>query len=445
MSSHKRKRAPSSGPSSSTVLPSDVINPLSHPPNTLKQFPPAGLSSDLPLPSQDHPSFPHRPIPQRSRNRNRRASSASAADGDDEATEADAPPNPTNDSSDDGDDGDDTDHSHASNRSQRRSGTPSRLTAAYRARLGALTAAVQHFLSDGDIPSASRAFGLVARARVYGVPVDLRRERLWEYGAEILMREADAEVAAYRGEDGEEGGRERVATFYQWLVRQYPWLSTHLSSVSALDFYPALFGCQMEGVHAAQVKEVERAEEDLESGRFDWGEGGYEEDEDEDEDAMDVDGGGGGSGGEGDYQERSDARYERKLRRAKDRIRQTALARMRELEKKMDDAMAVPPFSTHPGLLRLRGMVALYVADLCVPLDTRSDAEEIEGARAREAARNKAKKVFRTFKEKGGEVEEQWILEMLEEDEEDDDDDEEGSVGLPTYSSMPMYSSLPMR
>ncbi|KAK0619889.1 hypothetical protein B0T14DRAFT_566693 [Immersiella caudata] len=428
MSSQKRKRAPSSTPASSTT-----INPLSHPPSTLKQFRPAGLSSDLPLPSSSHPSFPHRPIPspKATRRRHCRASFSSAdagetsqgdgtegergGDGDDEATATEV----------DARTGEEDDEDEEGEKIVRR--RVDRLGTAYRAKLGALSTAVQRFLSEGDIDSASRAFGLLARAKVYGTGVDLRRERYWELGAEILARQGEVSGKQEEGDGdggrGQEEGRERIAMFYEWLVRQHPWTSSHLSSISALDFYPAMFGCQMEGVHALHAKELERVEDELRAGRFDWGDGGYEE-EGEGVDAMDVDGG----GNEEEEYTKSEARFERKLRHAKDRLRRTALTRMRELEKKMDDTMTVPPFSTHPRLLRLRGMVALYIADLCVPLDG-STLEGIEEGLAREKARSKAKKAFKTLQEKGGGVEEQWMMDMLEGNEGEDDDEELATLG----------------
>ncbi|KAK4450707.1 hypothetical protein QBC34DRAFT_378981 [Podospora aff. communis PSN243] len=449
--SQKRKRAPSSTPTSTN-------NPFSNPPSTLEQFTTAGLSSDVPLPSSSHPSFPHRPIPspQATRHRSRKrfpipehddgdtageSTHGEAADGDDEATATEGVA---------GEDEEKEEWERKLKMLRRKAG---RLETAYRAKLGVLSTAVRRFLGEGDIDSAARAFGLLARATVDGKEVDLRMERYWELGAEILMREAEMRVDVERGRewdgvmngegeggmgmgvgmDGDGGrerghkeeGRERVATFYASLVRQHPWNESHQGSVSSLEFHQEFFGCQMERVHAMHARGLERVEDELRMGRFDWGEGGYEEEEEEDADMdeMDVDG-----DEEGRYNKR-EARFERKLRRAKDKLQRTALARMRELENMMDKSMMEPPFSTYPDLWRLKGMVSLYIADLCMPLEG-SDFDRIEEGGEREKAGNRAKEAFMTFRDNGGEIEEQWILDMLEEN--------GGGVSLPMFSSLPM-------
>ncbi|KAK5653866.1 hypothetical protein OQA88_7790 [Cercophora sp. LCS_1] len=409
-SSSKRKRSPPRSP---------TINPLSHSPSTLRQLVLAGHSSDLPLPSDNHPSFPHRPIPSpRRHSRHVRAPSQHASDGDDEVGLTSGP-NSNNDS--------DTDGEEIRRKIDAVRGD--RAAKAYRKRVGPMAAVVQRFLSEGDIESAKRAFGLLQKGLVYGTRVDLRHGRYWEMGVEILMRE---------GEDHQQTGEgklenlKRIKSFYETMAQMHPWSRMHPNVVSALDFYPGVFGIEMEAVYLEHKMGTEKVAEAWRRGELDGG---------EDEDDVEMEDGTTGMG----YEEDRDLEVspeDRRLRRVQDGLRRRALEQMRELEVKMDGVMEAPPFSKDHELLRLRGMVALYIADLCVPLETRSEIERLEGERVRNEARDKAKTAFRAIKKGGGELGERWIQAMIEED----DEEEAGGQGsLPTHSSLPMYSSLPIR
>lgn len=249
------------------------------------------------------------------------------------------------------------------------------------------------------------------------------------------------------GDDAQKLDRlERVRTFYEGLVTMYPWDKHHLEKVSALDFFPGLFGTEFEMVFEEWKVGNERVEErwregtleDDDESRF---ESRFDDDGDDDEVYREEDGMGyqmaGEEGGVDDV-----SLDNKKLRRAKDGLRKRALEKMRVLEEKMDENMETPPFASDHELLRLRGMVALYVADLCVPLEVKSEVERLAGERERDEARSKARSCFRSVQKGGGELEERWIQGLL--DEEDDDEVEEQGL-LDMYPSTPMYSSLPMR
>lgn len=182
----KRKRAPSD----------QVINPLSHPPDTLRQFAVAGYPIEKPLPSKAYPGFPHRAArPQRTGEsedededgneeaagpaffRSRSASAASDADGEQEDDEDDDEDNDGEWRTTDGetteaetDGGGAKDH-HGRGRTGKGKGgggggrgeTVDRQAQAYRARVGWLTAAVRRSLAEGDVATARRAFGLLVR------------------------------------------------------------------------------------------------------------------------------------------------------------------------------------------------------------------------------------------------------------------------------------------
>ncbi|KAK4156237.1 RNA polymerase I-specific transcription initiation factor rrn11 [Chaetomidium leptoderma] len=519
----KRKRAASDA----------VINPLSHSPDTLKQFALAGYPADEPLPSKAHPGFPHRPPRSRSRSRGERGGGAQQKrrpssipeDEDDEdededelddhdesnpprggrrrrrgrgtaASDADIDTNgedtgggwrATNTTTDaettDDDDDPETDTRH---KKKDNTTTTDRRAHAYQTRVGWLTAVVRRCLAEGDVATAKRAFGLLARARVYGRKVDLRWERFWEMGAEILVREGEGEGGRHhhhhhhrrggqevlngdgeggdeneREEDGEEEEEEeakkeadeegkaeslaRLKTYYEYLIQQYPFSKQNatISANSALDFHVALFSAEMEAAHAAHRRGLERLQR---------GGGGWEEEGDDDMDVdepMDyhldgrvekrvVDDGGLLLLPESeDHHLGGLSRHELRLRGKENDLRLAAQRRMLDIAQRMDTVMELMPFSRDHELLRLRAMVALYVGDLYVPPAPRSKAEDRESKELRAGQRVKAKGFFRRIKEGGGELKDhdELLFESLPTDDEEDEDDGRGSV-LPMFSSM---------
>lgn len=384
-STGKRKRTTTTAPTPATDA---VINPLSHSTKTLAQFTPAGHSPNLPLPSTLHPNFPHRPLPQspsplpphrrlsKPRTPSKKKPPAAAAptdpsDGDEEITTPEPPttspgsspspypptPAPTTPAT---------------------TTTPNRTTLAYITRVGALTTIIHALLGRNDVAGARRAFGLLVRARVYGgARLDLRRDRMWEVGTEILMRSAG------------EGKKGELATYYAALAREYPFHRTHPGSVSAVEFWPAMFGVEMEGVWEGMVGGLEGREEE-------------------------GDGEGGGEEGDGDGR-----------RTREEGVRRVALEKMRGLAGRMDDVMDARPFSVDHEMLRLRAMMALYVSDLAVGAgveDEDGEGEEWDGGvKERAEAIAKARSLFRVLKKTGGEIKEEWIERLLEEEDEEMD------------------------
>ncbi|KAI1312377.1 hypothetical protein F5Y03DRAFT_408433 [Xylaria venustula] len=175
-------------PSSSSRLPSETINPLSHSPSTLRQLAAAGLTPEDELPSRIHKGFPHRPLPVRTLRGRREALSPGRSlydsDGggggggggsETDTTTATAASQPSRKKGADDDVGDGTRHDLARIR-----------------HLGTLAAVMHRCLRDGDMGRAKRAFGLLLRTR----DVDVRLDNLWAVGSEILMREGEEEEKA---------------------------------------------------------------------------------------------------------------------------------------------------------------------------------------------------------------------------------------------------------
>lgn len=448
MSSHKRKR------SSSHHLPDDTINPLSYSEGTIKQLRTAGLTADDLLPSDYIPDFPHRAI--------RPSHQHQHADDDGE------------DDKEDDDDRSGSDEARADG--TRKARQRRQFRDAQDEKLGLLTNVILRALEEGDIPRAKRAFGVVRRSEVRGRPVDLRKNALWSLGAEIVMR--DGEVSSRSvlpGEPGlnrgagerEEGGEQedhvvedegaaarrkrrwgsaanmpRLRAYLESLVRQYPYNRLHPDSISDLDFHPVLLSCELYDAWAEHRLALERLADESES----WSDGDLDIVPEMDmPDYYDDDG---GAREDGLYSQGQNlSGRERRLRQAKADLGLRALSAMRDVAARMDGLMENAPYSRSAELLRLRGMVALYIGDLSVPPAPRTADEDEEGSRVRGLEQEKARAFFVRMVKSGGRADactERWLRDgNASEDDygaDDDDDDFQGSQwgGLPVFSSMPM-------
>lgn len=435
MSSRKRRRSSSIFSSASSrsqpVQPRFVagsINPLSHTPSTLKQFGIAGLPDYEDVPSRLIPGFPHRPVPRLAGQAGQTPALTQPVDRDDSVEEADQ---------DDEDDSEDAQTTATSdiNSGRRKSRNAQRKREAQEKHLGFLTAVILRSLEEGNIARAKRAFGLVRRAEIHGRPVDLRKNGLWSLGAEILMRDGEQPLDSADASPGEAhleqkgtnhqirrrwgsaANMPQVRLFFEGLIRQHPYSRLWPKSISALDFWPALLGCEFYNVYIEHSLGQERLEIESEN----WSDVGEPE--------MPVDY---SSGGDDSYHEPQRSGRDIRLREEKARRSQEAHADMREITRQMDELMQNQPYSSSHELLRLRGMMALYMGDLAMPPPPRSAAEEDEGRIRKEEERERARGVFLKVVEHGGKLD-RWIEQL---------------VGLDDYvdePDTPMFSSLPIR
>lgn len=450
MSSHKRKRSASvfsSGSRSSQHshhLPNDTINPLSHSEGTIKQLRTAGLTADDLLPSNYIPDFPHRPIR----------------------------PSHHQQQPDDSNDEDDREDGSASDASSTKGAEKARrrrqMRDAQAQQLGFLTNVILRALEEGDIPRAKRAFGLLRRSEVRGRPIDLRKNALWSLGAEILMRDGEVRSRSVLpgetgpksageqeepGQRGGEGGAGRKAAVRRWgsaanmpqlrtylesLVRQYPYNRLHPDSISDLDFHPVLFSCEFYNAWVGHKLALERLADEAESWSDDF--------EVPDIDMADYDNDSTRADGR-HYRENNLTGRERRLRQAKADLGLQAMSTMRDVASRMDSLMENLPYSRSVELLRLRGMVALYIGDLSVSPPPRTADEEDEGNRVREQEQERARAFFVRMVKSGGRTDactERWLRDGNASDDDygadDDDEDIQGSQwgGLPIFSSMPV-------
>lgn len=367
---------------------------------------------------------------------------------------------------------------------------------------------------------------MLVRADVNGRKVDLRFGGFWEMGAEVLMRSGEdrekqleglwgggdgdgtqdgrlglgrLEEEGVEGEDSKERrerkrllraakNREQVRAYYETLIHLHPWSRLHPNKMGALDFYPALFGFEMEACfaeHKYGMEELDRQPLSLDliddDGDLPMEDGFGRDDMQIDEfgqSALDPlrsspppspSGYHRGNGGmdnvhplyrsEMEEDERRSRRPEVRLRSEKDKLRLKALEQMRDVARRMDAVMENTPYNKDVEILRLRAMVALYVGDLSVPvsaseieteMETETEREreeggggrwkssheerinEEEGRRAQAVERERARGLFVKMREmRGGELEEgdEWILELISGgggDGEDEDVDVDG-------------------
>ncbi|KAL4917298.1 extracellular mutant protein 11-domain-containing protein [Aspergillus aurantiobrunneus] len=238
--------------------------------------------------------------------------------------------------------------------------------------LAVLTSVLHRCLLERDYIRAGRAWGLLIREQFKGKPIDVRTEDRWGIGAEILLRRdyqmsGEAPERRMTGNKGPLGldtfpkllftkkGFEDAINYYETLITQYPYQKSAPDAISALHFYPAMFGlwiyvAQEESAAARRALE----ERDPASLREGW----------DDEDAMFDD------DGRDDWWEN--------YQRLTAKIREQELAEAQMISVRMDESLTSPPYSDSPELLELRGMVSQWVADLLVSSLPSGDSNDNE-------------------------------------------------------------------
>ncbi|KAI1409149.1 hypothetical protein F5Y13DRAFT_170898 [Hypoxylon sp. FL1857] len=416
-------------------LPSDSINPLSHPPDVLRQFRVAGLSVEDEIPSKAHPLFPHQPLPSEGKRRRTRGSNKFA-----DASEAES-----------------AEESSPTTSRQDKTSTSRQFSERLR-HLGTITAIMHRCLSDGDIARAKRAFGLLVQTK----DVDIRQGGLWAVGSEILMRDGEKEEQQRRqqqivinddedqledkttvGVGGQEGLRrwgsaanvEKVKSYFENLIQQYPHDKHRPHLTSAFDFWPALFGIEIYNLDAEfrgalhRLRAREEEEEEDEQGDVDLA-------------AEDMAMAYSDDAFKSHRQRRDEARHNI-VWAARDELRMDTREVAGRIAGRMDQVMENAPFTTHREMLRLRGNLALFIGDLCIPSRLLEGEDRVEGvtlnaaddvlrSRAESAEEHnllaqrreevdRARSFFRRILDGGGEVDD-WVRKfvLMDEDEEHD-------------------------
>ena len=258
-----------------------------------------------------------------------------------------------------------------------------------------LTTVLHRCLLDGDDERAGRAWALNLRTTLHGKPPDLRSHGQWGIGAEILFRRSTSSVDPEREDEDDDHhpgtmssrpeALARVKEYYERLILQYPYhrRSTAHRKATALDFYPAMFAWWIYSTQSrgSQPRPTEsesddgRASEPAESHQSGLGRPQAEFDDRDDQ----------------------------------DRIQADAIAA------RMDEIMLSPPYSDSVDLWHLRGMVARWIADLCI----RPPFHDVLG---REDAIRRARLAFDRVRTAGGTVWNGLSQDVLEFDVDDSND-----------------------
>ncbi|KAJ5215197.1 uncharacterized protein N7498_001604 [Penicillium cinerascens] len=228
--------------------------------------------------------------------------------------------------------------------------------------LSVLTAILHRCLLERDYVRAGRAWGLILREEFRGLPVDVRSEGRWGIGAEILLRRGQPEPAGNaRDRSGStplpftKKGFAEAQSYYERLILNHPYSKSAPHAISALHFYPAMFGLW---IYVTQ-EESNSARKNV-------------MDDDDSSDDMSVE---------------EDSSVDFETRQSNKRQARIAAIRTQELEQaqqiatRMDMLLGSPPYMDSSELLELRGMVSLWIGDLLVaslvtPPDLVEDEEE---------------------------------------------------------------------
>lgn len=187
--------------------------------------------------------------------------------------------------------------------------------------LAAMTALLHRCLETRDYRRASRALALISRTEIQGKTIDLRHAGLWGIGAEILLRTHPSSELGFISRQG----FEKAKAFYDKMAVQNPWNTSWPHVVNAQDFKLAMFGLWIYVV----CHEAKRLQ------------------------SLDL---------------FDSARSQEALAGAL-QSKRWELAEAERVAQEMDSLMSTLPFMDDQELIRLRGMVALWIADLLDALD----------------------------------------------------------------------------
>lgn len=356
-------------------------NPLSLTPAEIAQYRLAGLELDEEVP--DVKGFPHRALPRTLGSRDTKGKGKARAR------------RGVEDEIDGGDVKEDLDEKEEAVK------RPSRGSWLRNQHLSVLTTILHRCLQEGDIQRASRAWAMLLRVQISGKGIDIRSSGYWQVGAGLLMRCLDKKRKySYDEEEEEEEedvnndglediadedhegerrwgskeGLEKAKNYYERLILEFPYNRQFQHSVSALDFWPAMVGCEIYGIQMEQKEELRRVEQqeekdDEQDGSADDISDSEDGEEDAEEDIFTM------------YQRRKERRRKKRAGRRwleREEVRQTALTASEKITARLDELMATPPYSDSHNMLRLRGMLALYIGDLSVPAMPLEDDDQDE-------------------------------------------------------------------
>lgn len=229
-------------------------------------------------------------------------------------------------------------------------------TSLKRRHLDNITVILHRCMLKGDWERASRAWGLLARTEIAGLGIDVRQHGRWGIGAEILMRREKETVPqqspqarrssvddasslhdeasdlpssrpAHRFADE---GFKLAREYYERLVLQYPHTPHTQHTVNAKVFYPALFNIWVYEVQARYQHLRDQASRTRRSSS---------------------------------HSIASDNADEHASPANQD-LASREIADATPIAERLDELLLSPPYDISDPLLRLRGMMGLWLSDL---------------------------------------------------------------------------------
>lgn len=241
-------------------------------------------------------------------------------------------------------------------------------------------------LLDQDFLRAGRAFGLLLRLEMAGRRVNLRQKGIWGIGAEILLnrpfKENDGSDPSRFQDDSVDDndvdeivftdeGFQAARAYYDRLILQYPYRKTRPQDVSSQHFYPAMFGLWILQTQTSSQRALTQAKQTRTSQTPEP------------------------SANSSPSHTPSDTSTTNHQQTTI--IKSHELAQARAIAARLDEVTFLPPFDQDAQLLKLRGMVELWMADLTAAVDP-------DGQQEAESQRLSAREHLRRAKAHGWKV-----------------------------------------
>ncbi|KAL8873212.1 MAG: hypothetical protein Q9205_003493 [Flavoplaca limonia] len=199
-----------------------------------------------------------------------------------------------------------------------------------------LTSLLHRCLMERDYMRASRAWGMLLRLEVHGHPLDIRAQERWGIGAELFLHGNSADDARPNLEN-----LMKAKEYYERLILQYPYRKHCPNTVSSLTFYPVMFGIWIYSIQLryeiAVQRSIGRSEDDGNPEAKHSADNEFEESVSDTSPAPEA---------------------------VQIEANRTAVEQANEVVGKLGEILISPPYSDHPGLWKIQGMLYLWLSQL---------------------------------------------------------------------------------
>ncbi|KAL9580611.1 MAG: hypothetical protein Q9212_004393 [Teloschistes hypoglaucus] len=199
-----------------------------------------------------------------------------------------------------------------------------------------LTSLLHRCILERDYARAGRAWGMLLRLETDGHPLDIRNHERWGIGAELLLHGNGNHQDRLTLEN-----LDKAKDYYERLILQYPYRKSAPDATSSLKFYPVMFGIW---IYAIQLRY--KLATQIMSGSPDG--------------QHTTESAGHSDGGSESLQ--SDVTATQVI--DQDSARLTTIQQARGVVERLSELLISPPFSDHPGLWRIQGMLFMWISQL---------------------------------------------------------------------------------